>query len=393
MYYIKAILFILFSYLYLYNPILILGGSGFGLIKLLYPLAFFYLIVKNKLFVYFYQYRKELLLFLVIILYTFSRTAFTVNPFTEFYIKCIMLIECLFLPYFLVLLFLNWFKSNRIIMFLLACSFVASLITLLLITNPSLNLYFREITFAPTSKMIDNFLRSYGFAEALNFTYPILQGIFASISLFYINKGFRYVVLFALLLVSILFNARIGFAPIFITLCCFLFISQKKAFYIISFCSVLMLFFINTSFYQNNIETMEWAREAFYNLSDVLFGTNLATYDTVETLTKDMIVLPETLNEWLWGTGESLFGVSSDVGYINQLSYGGLVYCIILYTFFIYIFYQLWRTYSGDRSLIFILFVTVTLCNVKGDILTSNAVTRFIMLLYIMTKTSLQIKK
>lgn len=80
--------------------------------------------------------------------------------------------------------------------------------------------------------------------------------------------------------------------------------------------------------------------------SNVVLGTSFDVQSSNIEILQNMIVYPSDLGEWIFGKGESIFGISgqnSDIGYIIQLNYGGIIYCILLAFFFFLIVYRLFK--------------------------------------------------
>ena len=61
---------------------------------------------------------------------------------------------------------------------------------------------------------------------------------------------------------------------------------------------------------------------------DFIYGTNMSSSNVFVTL-QDMILFPNSLEEWIFGTGQFIY-TKSDIGFILQLYYGGLFYLLLL---------------------------------------------------------------
>ncbi len=126
------------------------------------------------------------------------------------------------------------------------------------------------------------------------------------------------------------------------------------------------------------------------------FGDSLyAIYDeggidedsgAVYELLVDMWILPDTLNEWIFGRGYSLFaktevlGYQSDVGFINNLAYGGLVYSIIMYSFLFIMLKRLWKL--NEKRFFYFLIILFLIINIKTWFFPNVGTTRMIVLIY-----------
>ena len=111
---------------------------------------------------------------------------------------------------------------------------------------------------------------------------------------------------------------------------------------------------------------IEGSREA-----DVLFG--------------QMFVFPETLSQWVFGRGFNLFrnemGVdASDVGFIQQLNYGGVFFVLIILLFVGYAFIRLIK--SNNKLFGFFFLVVFLILNIKCSYVFNSGAFRIMMFLY-----------
>ena len=80
--------------------------------------------------------------------------------------------------------------------------------------------------------------------------------------------------------------------------------------------------------------------------------------------------------------GDDLYGVSSDIGYINDIWRGGIVYVILLYCFMMKQFWNLYK--NDDKTVSFIgifAFILFPILNIKGSIYSMNNLTVVLFLL------------
>ena len=117
--------------------------------------------------------------------------------------------------------------------------------------------------------------------------------------------------------------------------------------------------------------TMRWVEDGYRDL----MGRKDET--TIQTL-GSMIHFPPPSN-WITGTGVNIFNnpksnVSSDIGYILQLYYGGCAYfCLLVFPLLI-LLSECIRTAKGiSTQVLFVsIFASVLLANFKGDFFTNN---------------------
>ena len=135
--------------------------------------------------------------------------------------------------------------------------------------------------------------------------------------------------------------------------------------------------------------TIEWAMAALYAVSNVLFGTKYmeasSTFDTLN----NMILFP---NNVFWGDQKYYFGAlvnASDVGYILQINYGGIILLVAIFVFWFCVFKQIYKLSKSRiecRAFCVILVVTFILANYKGDLMVPSCIQRFTILYYVWMK-------
>lgn len=394
--YFKEILFylipIIILYIYIFQPpiinkmyyvfvqSLILGVYGF---------------LDKKFFKSIYTNLKyELLLLFFIIIYCLVRDLFTgeIVYFDRFLVWSFqsVIIGYLFLYHF-------YKKKNYkidLINLLYWTSFIASIFTALLIFIKPFDSFYESIQMDSYYERYENFefrYRAYGISENLTFTYSFVLGIFGGYTLLVIRKNILLVFPMLLFILGVFFNARIGF--IFITLFILIFHVKFKLKQIVKtyFYIIIALFFI-VCLVQDQIaqvfENSTWALQFFYEISDSVFGTNYVDSDknTINTLTQNFIIFPETIIETIFGTGESIYlrkENNSDVGYILQLYYGGL---ILIFLMFSLIYYMSWRLKLsvGTRHWYFMIFIiSIIILNFKGFIFAATPGGRILFFIYI----------
>ena len=78
-----------------------------------------------------------------------------------------------------------------------------------------------------------------------------------------------------------------------------------------------------------------------------------------------MFIVPHSVSDWLFGSGIYLFAIQkSDVGWINQLNYGGLFYLLLIIILFYYMMRRLFKIGYKPYALFF--FLTVIIVNTKS---------------------------
>jgi hypothetical protein len=387
----RIIFFLLILYLYIYNPIFQI--LNFGLIKILLLISISYLLLKSKVNIFFKLFKIELFFILLIIFYSFLRIIFWGTMISIPYLHIVWFLETFIISFYLVNAFpekLNKININSIVVLI---GTIASLISLYLILNPELNSYVRNnIIVDPIDSLGEVIVyRGFSIAENSSFGYGISQGIVLSICLFSIKKSKLFLVPIILIFISIIFNARTGVFPPILTMG-LLFVTRNRINIKGIILVGLLILFIYKAFFEYNffnleLDSIKWAFGFFTDSKDKLNGENSAGYDS---LLGDFIFFPDSIIGIIFGDGDIVFGKNrnSDIGYINQIFFGGIFYLLLLVIFLIYIFKNFFK-YNLDWKLVFVFLIVLIIANYKGNALfVPNSFNRVIILYYVLYKTS-----
>lgn len=386
---IKYIFFFLCLYIYIYNPILQI--LGFGSIKILLFISLFYFFVHKETISFLQNYKKEmfytflLIIYLIPIVFLGDGTA-TMIPYTHL----IWFLECFIIPLFLLFYFKNIFQKYQIESLLVIIGTIASLITFFLINNPEINTWIRQSVIVDTlDKTSSNWdFRGFTFAESSSYAYGVVQGIMLALCLISIRKSYLYAIPIIPIFISILFNARIGFSVLIIALALMLIFKRLKIKYvIIGAITVLsgVVLYNNSSFVSENSTSLEWGL-GFFDDTFALISGGDASETNYEVLSNRMFFLPENFVDIIFGEGRIVFGdenQDSDIGYVNQIYTGGIIYLLILLSF-------LWYMYNSnvkithDKLLPLLFMIVLLVVNIKGNaFFLSNGFFRMFTLYYI----------
>ena len=232
-------------------------------------------------------------------------------------------------------------------------------------------------------------IRGFGFASGLFFSYPIVIGFF---TVLFINesisqKKYNRLILVLFPLFAIMINARIGLVPIIFYFVYLLFsnIDVKKIVRLIllSFLIYFSFFLLLTSklLETSKFATMiNWTFEIFEEIYNYFVYGETSGY--MYLLFDKFLVFPESILEWIFGSGDYIFTNAprtSDIGYILQLNFGGLVYLVLIFSFILYIYNRMKNqiTYNNlhNLSILPTLFlITFVIANYKGDAFGDNVI-------------------
>lgn len=370
-----CIFFIIILYLYILNPVF-LPIANIGLVKLTYIFLLFYTIKEYRKVLLLFK--PVLMLFAVLLIYSFI-IALIGDDISNIYNQLVVYIELVLLP---IVLSLFMIKSGiKLSKQLLLLSILASLISLFAFLDSDLLQFLRTVQ--PDKNFTDDILatRSFGFSSELEHAYSWSLGLIIVYYLNYLNMYRWYLLFIPIIIFSILINARSGFIVFIVGLIVYLFfnINRKNIFRIIT-CFFIVSFIVKFSdFTWINDNTYNFIADFFIQLQNIFDGRIDDTY--VSIYTGRMFILPDNSFQWIFGRGKRLiWGISgvgnSDVGYLNDLALGGIIYMVILYATFIKVLSYI-KPVWFYCALLFIVFIL----NIKGPFFETNACTRAIMLI------------
>lgn len=385
--YLKYVFIFILLYLYLFNPYILVGSKTWGTMKILYVFLIAYFIDRKFLYLL-WCFRYEAFVFFLIIGYSFIWGFVGGGDKVFIYTGIVNLIELLLLPIILAYLLNFYLEEESFSNILIFSIFCATAISIILFLTPELSQLVRTYTLLPDSKFFNLEHRGFGLASGLSYSYPIFLGIFVAV-IFSMKMNFVFrIILLLMIAFAIAINARIGFAAVIVSV--FLLIFNKKLNIFYKFFVILVGIFFSIlifNMFEEHELTKKWILSFFHQISDFFFGTELATEGTISTLGGRMLIFPDNLSQWFFGRGYSIFGTSSlgnvgvgssDVGYVIQINYGGLVYFFLWVLLFLFLFRKGLKIISIYLVLVFL--ITLLISNIKGNSFYSNDFSRFIVL-------------
>ena len=240
-------------------------------------------------------------------------------------------------------------------------------------------------------------LRMYGFSNGLMFDMPVTQSVLAIIALYYsMNKGKKYYMLIAgVLFFSAIINGRISFIVVLIGLFTMVIIgnqSPKKKIQIIFGAIFLLIVFIVVVFpyiQEHSPLTYKWISEGIEDIIGLVnWDTSGGYFSYISNSEKYR--LPESVFGLLIGEGisvaggKNIFNMSSDIGFINDIWIGGILYLIIEYSMFARRILTLIRSNKKIASFIGLFSaILVIALNFKGCIFSMNSFMNYIVMMSI----------
>lgn len=374
--FIEYIVFIGFLYLFLFNPPYSIFRGLFGVGNFIVLASIVFAIAKPRhIRSFISHFKKEYSLLVILFIYVLFRT---IVGGERTYLTRHFLGICNF---FLVIpMILYYAKSiglkseEQIIKSVLVVGTVAAFVSIICLVTPSLNEYVRNnlLRLEADDYLALNTYRGFGYANMLTSDYGFVLGLIAGYGSMYLkdNKFFYFCI--PLLLFAAIINARTGALLAIIIISLSVFVKKRLGYGLAIIApAVLLVSYYDVLFDLIGVDarTVEFSLSLFKEAQDVIQGNVEGSYAANE-LFNNMIVFPPSILEWVVGRGYSIVkGGSagySDVGWILQLNYGGLIYITILYLFFLTMIRRL-RIHK-KRTCMWTMIMYILLINTKSSI-------------------------
>ncbi|MBP4060798.1 hypothetical protein [Aeromonas sp. Prich7-2] len=275
-------------------------------------------------------------------------------------------------------------------------TFIAAIITLMSFTIKPFEVFVTSIQTDPVFEIYSDFehrYRAHGFSQHLNFSYGVLMGFMAGVCLFLGRIRMWYYLLIPFMLFASFVNARTGVIifVIFLLLYMFSLLRTVRGSIVLSILVVFSLVLFVVLYSVNSDIFNSWYFAVFKDFFSFFSG---AGEGTLSVIFGDFMIFPDDVLGLLLGTGESIYLRSfgnSDVGFILQVYYAGLLFTIYLY---LYMFFCYWRVgakvgYLGWFPLMFLM--TFFLMNTKGFFFAGVPGVKVLFLLYAYFITSVRL--
>lgn len=254
---------------------------------------------------------------------------------------------------------------------LITISTVAAIVSLLLYLVPSVAQTIRDLTGATVQLNNDIRDRGYGIASSLFSGYPLIQAWCAFLCLIKGRGKFKYIQ-FILITFSIVLNARTSLFLLIgmIILHYLMFSSFKNTMKLVLYVLLGVVLFVTMGVYERFADVFNFVQDAIFMISDQFFGTSYTNgFGHFSGLMDSFLIWPENIKEWIFGHGNYMLTGSqrgsSDIGFILQLNYGGVVYLFLISYPLLYVMNKLYKNKRWEPFLC--IFLTVFLLNWKGD--------------------------
>ena len=392
--FVRVFILVIILYIYAHAPIIlsfgILGRMEYqSSIVLLYIISIlFFLSNFGKCSIFFRKVHKELVIFAVICSYVFLRTLFGGDSQQLIdYTKTFL--ELFLIPAFIIYYIKKSGLNNELdfIRLFLYLGCVGGIISSLCVAFPVIGSYVRDnLLLNMEETVLAKDYRGFGLSSGLTYAYGIIQGVIIALGLAFskYNKWFFFFIPF--MLISIILNARTGMLVAFCGIILLMLETKKSIGNIFVVSSLILAIFLGWENLLAYIGVDEGSMEfidSFFDEVNIVTSEGVMSGVTTSTLFGDMLIFPSSLSEWIVGRGYYIFGrvgeKNSDIGFILQLNYGGLLYIIPLYYFIFKISLRLYRLGLLKIAVLFVL--TFFIANTKGPYLPNTGMFRLLILI------------
>ena len=399
------ILFIVLLYMLFYDPPFLFFRGLFSPSNVIILFSCFFAlfrpcVIRNVL----HDYKNIVALFALLFLYVIFRSGLEgeTSIISEHFLAIVSIFVTV--PILLDNVRQNGYSSAQdVIKAILITSSIASIITLLCIISPDFGNYikYEVIQVSQNTILFDLDYRGFGFGNQLTSTYGYIQGTCFALGLFYLKDNKWILFFLPLIFISALLNARTGALIAVVGFVIYLIssFSFRKGFAILTVSTIVI--FLSYSMIVKYLglsqETIDWLHDFSDQMEAVADEGDLGAARTTYLLFDEMWILPETLQEWIIGKGYSIYlgnenvSKTSDVGWIIQLNYGGLVYMALLLGAFWNLFKKILK--KKNRQIFYLLIISFVILNSKCSIYPRVGLIPLFMLLFYLTTDKYYVNK
>lgn len=337
--------------------------------------------------------RNKALLYLVIcssllIIYLLFSKSFSIVNYKQIYTIALTLILYLYCGFLIAKYFIiKGFSTNRFLEYFVLIGILQAIISIFSYTFPELrNSIVNFYIFRGYPKEVYLYMtwRLYGFSSTLTYAMPIVQSFIACIALYLgFNKRLEYFFAIPLLLFSSMINSRFGFLVFFpVAIIQFAQMQLKSHRFskkdisltmLLVGLGTLALFFI---IYITIPTTWSWISSSFIDIGNFLSGKLTGFFAEIFGANSSQFALPQGL-AFLLGVGKNIMGgiggYASDIGFVNDIWIGGILYTVVIWAMFsITFYYVMIKSVLNQRVLLLILLCFMIISNIKGMVITPN---------------------
>lgn len=328
-----------------------------------------------------------------------------ISLFNRYYVFTLIMLSC---GSFTIYIIRKWnYTWDDFIEILVFAALIESALTLLSFFNPRIKQIFIFLMSKYGGLSLDEWfftVRAYGFASTLVDLFGLCMGIIAGISFLYgFNVKKTYIIYSFIVLVAGVLNARttVIIYLIAIMISVLTLITHLKIVKLLKIVSIVLIitgifYYLLINVVSTTSPTGGWIKEGFIGILDLITGNNSSKKDfSTYLVSAEKWKMPSGIR-LLLGTGHSRYEaqgyIHSDIGYVNDIWFIGLIGASILYgTFIIIGLYAIKKGNTLQRKCVSFVLISAFVFNIKGCVIGGNMGTWTIfLLLYVtnMIKTS-----
>ncbi len=286
---------------------------------------------------------------------------------------------------------------------IIVTSIVMSITAIMALISPEIKSFFTERMIVYGVQYADRLAvyRNYGFAANLTAFASMLQAVLSVVCIFQAVKGEKkYLLVFPLLILSAIINTRSSILFLLSGIFIILLITLRSRFavtYILRYVIIIAVLFAISGFgfsliqYYNE-QTLTWLNVGLDSILSFVSGNDRSVgyFGELETMVFNSI--PTSFNllmgvgSGVMGDAGAVYGARSDVGFINDLWRGGLLYSTTIICLYLVMLKQIYKSkildqdYTKFFSLYFFLIFILT--NIKGSFFIHSDLTVVFWLFY-----------
>ena len=219
--------------------------------------------------------------------------------------------------------------------------------------------------------------RIFGISYDYTYATPIYHGILIGLCLddYLKNKNIKYMLYIPFIFIAIILNGRTGMIIATIsTIMVLIFSINKKNFLKILKLSLIFVFLLSMIIVvlkQVAPSTYYWLENGIKSIFNYFLGKDITDSSLTTLTSNNFIHFPKGI-KFIFGEGHRVYGAkfgvnNSDIGIVNYIYMGGIVYFSILCINYLKLF-----RLNGEKSIMFLIYITLIIGIIKGEILNSG---------------------
>jgi hypothetical protein len=249
---------------------------------------------------------------------------------------------------------------------------------------------------ADIMQLSNSSFRLNGVARYLTNYAPIVPAVMTVVALYFTRFNTRYLITIPLMLIAVMLNSRSAMVLVIIGAIFVLFFNEKRISIHIKYVSIIgcivllclpILIYVSSNYSDTRI--VSWINSGIKAIISFISPgqENIGYFSYFST--SNRFLLPDSLSQLFFGAGFNVYkegtviaGFQSDVGYINYIWIGGIVYEICLWIYILYLIKPLLK--NSDvfvKWLALFMIITCLIMNIKDTLFGVNEFMNFLFIL------------